>query len=98
MSEAARLAHLAAAYLERILAGDREGALRHIVEQVERGLMAEELLAEVVAPTHAELRRRSITGALSAEQVRHGQVVHDRVLALLRPPVFTDLPPFRSDG
>ena len=76
---------VAAAYLEKILRGDCDAALRVVVEQVERGVPVEELLDSVVRPTADELRNRAVDGSLPADRVRTARQVHRRVNGVLRP-------------
>ena len=87
-----RIALVAAAYLEKILRGDCDAALRVVVEQVERGVPVDEIMGAVVQPTADELRNRAVDGALSADRVRTARQVHRQVTQLLRPSVRLEPP------
>ena len=87
-----RAALVAAAYLEKILRGDCDAALRVVVEQVERGVPVDAIWGDVVQPTADELRNRAVDGSLSADRVRAARQVHHRVGELLRPSVRLEPP------
>lgn len=86
------VALVAAAYLEKILRGDCDAALRVVVEQVERGVPVDEVVRTVVQPTADELRDRAVTGSLSADRLKCAREVHRRVVDVLRPSVRLEPP------
>lgn len=85
-------ATVAADLASRIRTGDRTGAVRLLVEQVERGADPERLMREVVEPTEQHLVTGAATGAVTQEHLAHGQSVITLAKAMLRPPVFRDIP------
>lgn len=86
------ISQVAAAYLGYVLEGDRAGAVRLLVAQVEQGADALVLLRDVVEAAEQEFASAPRRDTLTAEQRSVGAAAAAMSRALLQPPVFTDVP------
>ncbi len=83
------LDHLARAYLDALLAGDRRTATRLILESVERGTPVKEIYLRVFQPVQHEIGRLWQTNQISVAQEHFCTAATQLVMSQLYPYIFT---------
>ena len=83
-------------YLDRVLAGDRAGATRIALEQLDAGVRVQDLLADLVTASQLEVGRRWQTNECSVAGEHLATSVNEHVVAVVAERADVDLDPHRG--
>lgn len=86
------LGSLAQRYLQAVLGGDRDAAMRAVIDEVESGVNVRDIYTYVLAPAQLELGRLWQLNRITVAQEHYSTAVTQTVMARLYPHVFSDQP------